>query len=53
MSQQRPKGGKAADPLQKPWMKNAKSAANKAKRPVAASKPLTAKPMKTVLDNEG
>ncbi|WP_445427731.1 tRNA/rRNA methyltransferase [Alishewanella sp. HL-SH05] len=53
MSQQRPKGGKAADPLQKPWMKNAKSAANKAKRPVAALKPQTAKPLKTVLDNEG
>ncbi len=57
MSQHRPKGGKATNPLHKPWTKeagakNTKPSANKANHPVAGIKPQAAKPAKAVLDDE-
>lgn len=47
MSQHRPKGGKTANPLHKPWTKNARPAASKANRTASA-----AKPVRAVLDDE-
>ncbi len=52
MSQHRPKGAKAANPLQKPWAKTAKTAANTKQRSNASAKPQPAKPMKAVLEDE-
>lgn len=57
MSQHKAKGSKAANPLHKPWtkdagVKNSRSAANKANRP-AATKAQPAKAAHTVPDNEG
>ncbi|KKO49344.1 methyltransferase [Arsukibacterium sp. MJ3] len=52
MSQQRPKGGKAANPLHKPWVKTDKSAASKPNRNAAGTKRQVAKPVKAVLNNE-
>ncbi|MEH8015635.1 hypothetical protein MN202_00175 [Rheinheimera muenzenbergensis] len=57
MSQHRTKGGKAANPLHKPWTKdagakNARPAANKAHR-AAADKTPPVKAVRTVQDDEG
>lgn len=57
MSQHKPRGGKAANPLHKPWTKdagakNARPTANKAKRS-APDKPQPVKAARTVQDNEG
>ena len=52
MSQHRPKGAKAANPLQKPWAKTVKTAANHTQRSTTKAKPQAAKPVKSVLEDE-
>jgi TrmH RNA methyltransferase len=56
MSQHKGKGEKTANPLHKPWTKdagakNAKSTANKSSRPASVKAPM-AKPVRTVMDDE-
>ena len=53
MSQHRPKGGKAANPLHKPWTKTDKSVASKSNRNNPGAKPQSARPVKVVQDDEG
>lgn len=52
MSQHRPNKNKAANPLHKPWTKTDKAAANKPSRNTAAVKPQTARPVKSVHEDE-
>lgn len=52
MSQHRPKNGKAANPLHKPWTKTDKAATTKPSRSSKHEKPQLAKPGRTVFDNE-
>lgn len=52
MSPHRPKNGKAANPLHKPWTKTDKAAAGKPNRNAAAAKPKAAKAVKSVQSDE-
>lgn len=53
MSQHRPKGAKAANPLQKPWAKAAKTSTHNPQRSPATAKAQAIKPVKSVLEDEG
>lgn len=52
MSQHKPKGGKAVNPLHKPWTKTDKSSANKPKRNAATAKPQAVRAVKAVHEDE-
>lgn len=52
MSQHKPKNGKAANPLHKPWTKTDKAAANKPNRNTTTAKPQAVKAVKSVHEDE-
>lgn len=53
MSQHRPKGAKAANPLQKPWANAAKTSTYNPQRSASTAKAQAIKPVKSVLEDEG